>query len=245
MIFKIAGEVVKKYQVPRPEKGRQWVIPDIHGCVKTFKALIEKINLCQDDQLFLLGDYINRGPDNPGVLNYIFDLIDAGFQVYPLRGNHEQMALDAYKKRKQHPEEGLFVSIYGKPKGIVDENLLLLPQYAKFFDSLPYYYELDNCFLVHAGFDFHSPWPFRDYDPMIWIKDFISDPRKTKGKPVIRGHVTYPLDQIKAMVREKASVIHLDGGCYKKTEPGKGMLCCLDVTSHLLLYQENIESKEI
>jgi serine/threonine protein phosphatase 1 len=35
------------------------VISDIHGCLKTFVAMIENINPSKDDQLFFLGDYID------------------------------------------------------------------------------------------------------------------------------------------------------------------------------------------
>ncbi|NJL76491.1 MAG: hypothetical protein HC892_17235 [Saprospiraceae bacterium] len=47
---------------------------DIHGCVKTFKALLQKVEWVATDELYLLGDYVDRGPDSKGVIDYILDL---------------------------------------------------------------------------------------------------------------------------------------------------------------------------
>jgi len=71
----------------------RYAITDIHGGNLTFQALLRKINLRHSDQLFLLGDYVDRGPDSMGVLETICNLIDAGYDVRPLRGNHDEMLL--------------------------------------------------------------------------------------------------------------------------------------------------------
>jgi serine/threonine protein phosphatase 1 len=47
----------------------RYAISDIHGCPKTLAALIGEIGLEKKDELFLLGDYIDRGPDSQGVIN--------------------------------------------------------------------------------------------------------------------------------------------------------------------------------
>ena len=71
---------------------KQWVIADVHGCYKTFVNLLEyKVQLSQDDQLFLLGDYIDRGVGSKEIIDYIADLQESGYKVYTLRGNHEDV----------------------------------------------------------------------------------------------------------------------------------------------------------
>ena len=50
----------------------RWVVPDIHGCLKTLKTLLEtRINLTRLDLVYFLGDYIDRGPDSKGIIDYI------------------------------------------------------------------------------------------------------------------------------------------------------------------------------
>lgn len=39
-------------QVPKPQQGRRFVIADVHGCMLTLVALIKKIGLTTQDQLF-------------------------------------------------------------------------------------------------------------------------------------------------------------------------------------------------
>lgn len=71
-------------------------IGDIHGCVKTLNKLLEKLNSYRDYTYIFVGDYIDRGPDSSGVIERLIEVqqqIDCIF----LRGNHEQMLLDAYK----------------------------------------------------------------------------------------------------------------------------------------------------
>ncbi len=44
------------------------VIADSHGGSRTFDVLLNQINLCHADRLYLPGDYVDRGPDSKGVL---------------------------------------------------------------------------------------------------------------------------------------------------------------------------------
>ena len=68
----------------------RWVIPDIHGYLNTLKSLIEnRISLTKEDTLYFLGDYIDRGPNSKGVIDYIMSLQDQDYDIHCLRGNHE------------------------------------------------------------------------------------------------------------------------------------------------------------
>lgn len=75
--------------------GKRYAISDIHGCYKTFQRLVEEgIRLTKFDQLFLLGDYVDRGPSSKAVLDYIIGLMEEEFNIFPLRGNHENDLLE-------------------------------------------------------------------------------------------------------------------------------------------------------
>jgi len=71
----------------------RYAITDIHGCAKTFKKMLAELNFSQKDKLYLLGDYIDRGPDSKGVLDHILDLQSSGYEVHCLKGNHEEKIL--------------------------------------------------------------------------------------------------------------------------------------------------------
>ncbi len=228
-------------QISTPTNGRQLVIPDIHGCLETLVALFEKANPTKADQIFFLGDYINRGPKSAGVVDFILDLIQKGFEVYPLRGNHEQMAIDSHSNNLANPNLKRVPSLQ-KRRGLVDSKGLLLEKYRDLFFSLPYYYELEKHYLVHAGFDFKSPNPFENYEQMLWILENENDETFTKGKQIIHGHTSEFLHFIQEDVEKRAKVMSLDNGVYKVSHEGKGNLCCLDLTNNQLFVQNNIDA---
>ena len=75
---------------------RIFAIGDVHGCNATLHKLVtEKIQPGKSDHLCFIGDYIDRGPDSKGVVDYILQLEGEGFNIHTLRGNHEQIMLDS------------------------------------------------------------------------------------------------------------------------------------------------------
>ena len=76
-------------------KSRTIAIADIHGHIKALVGLIDLINPNPEDTLIFLGDYINRGPDSKGVLQFIIDLKQR-CNVVCIMGNHEEMMINAY-----------------------------------------------------------------------------------------------------------------------------------------------------
>lgn len=229
---------------------RRFAIGDVHGCLLTFKKLVEEIiQLTPQDQLFLLGDYINRGPHSAGVLDYIMELQSGGYQVFPLRGNHEAMLLESWddfqslKHTKTHEKFANWVH----DDALVDENDQLAPRFEAFLNNLPYYYELEDFYLVHAGFDFELGIPngMDDVERMLWTRFFVPDYTQMKEKIVVHGHVIRSIQEIKEAVLDRKGTIPLDNGCYKSLQtiynPYYGSLCGLNLNTYELLMVNNIE----
>ena len=66
-----------------------YVMSDIHGCHALFRKMIEKIEFSDEDDLYILGDFIDRG-DTP--IPLLLDCMER-INVYPLLGNHEAIML--------------------------------------------------------------------------------------------------------------------------------------------------------
>lgn len=228
------------YPIP-PCTGNQWVITDIHGCLNTFLALLEQLKLSKNDQLFLLGDLIDKGPSSSGVLEEVFRLKNTGYQVFTLRGNHEQMLIDCAENEafKLH-----FMMEKFKATDLLQRKNKVKTKYLNFFKSLPYYFELDRYILVHAGLNFKSKAPFQDYDSMMWIRSFEAQAIILKGKRLIHGHLPKNLALIEHAISSKALVIPLDNGCvYWKVRKGQGNLLAFELKSRELKIQENKDFK--
>ncbi len=249
-----------KISINTKPSGRRLVVGDVHGCHRTLKKLVEKqIKLTKDDHLFFLGDFIDRGPDSAAVLDYVFELEDKGFQLFPLKGNHEQMFLDDYQV--ESPESMKRILIENNTQNLLDKDGKVVTAYWDFFQSLPYYYELDDFYLVHAGFNFKRRNPFQDLRSMIWIRNIEihwmmyqqnepKDPvlkevfEKFKKRKIVFGHTPTSIYDIKHHIEKQGQLIPLDNGCvfaqHGSTELGR--LCCLDLDSMELISQENAES---
>lgn len=64
-----------------------YVISDIHGKFNKFMQIIELINFSDDDEMFILGDVIDRGNDSIELLMYIMSKNN----IHMILGNHEEM----------------------------------------------------------------------------------------------------------------------------------------------------------
>ena len=64
-----------------------YAIGDIQGCYEEFAVMLDRIDFRSDrDRLWLLGDLINRGPDNVSVVRRVMAMGDAAITVL---GNHD------------------------------------------------------------------------------------------------------------------------------------------------------------
>ena len=110
-------------------------IGDIHGCAKTLhKLVIDEIRIRKSDTIYCIGDYIDRGPDSKGVIDFILDLRKQGYQIRTLRGNHEELMMEsgeddqAYKDWVRNGGDATLKS-FG-----VSSYADFLPEYKDFFN---------------------------------------------------------------------------------------------------------------
>ncbi|MCI5082174.1 MAG: serine/threonine protein phosphatase [Saprospiraceae bacterium] len=220
-------------------------ISDIHGCARTFVALLEKVDFQKEDSLYLLGDYIDRGPDSKGVLDTILSMQKEGFNVFCLKGNHEDLMLkglmgdrDALLTWLMNGGEEALSSFDPEETGNVPSR------YLAFLDSLPCYFEVDHYILVHAGLNFIGGNPFENQHSLMWIRNWYQDiDRAWLGdRIIVHGHTPRSMDQIKQMHTDldKNAYLNIDAGCVFNHQ-GRHHLCAFDLTSRQLFFQKNID----
>ena len=138
-------------------------IGDIHGHAEKLECLLSKLGYEKRNGIYrhsertiiFVGDYIDRGPDNPKTIALVRKMVDAGTAI-ALCGNHEYNAIcfntkgpDGYlrphtiKNIKQHAET-LF-QFHGNQNQYDDA--------IKWFKTLPLFYETASFRAVHASWD--------------------------------------------------------------------------------------------
>lgn len=174
---------------------RVFIIGDIHGSLYTLERLMEKIAWRPDkDRLIFLGDYIDRGENPKGVVDYVLALTRSSSNVECLTGNHEAIFLD-YLSGK---DRGLFlinggwntVQSYRANKS-EKRGSLVHSDHMAFYQSLKLYVELQDYYVVHAGFRPGVGVNEQTKQDMIWIRETFIYSDYDFGKRVIFGHTPF------------------------------------------------------
>jgi serine/threonine protein phosphatase 1 len=173
------------------ETGKVFVIGDVHGCLDLLKRLMEKIDWKpHEDRLIFLGDYIDRGDDSRGVVSYILELLRLSSLVECLMGNHEDLFLNYLAGG----DSDTFL-LNGGTKTLESYyesgTIVVPPDHMTFFQGLRPWIEMEDYFLVHAGFRPGVEIEKQSLEDMLWIRDPFIFSDYDFGKKVIFGHTPF------------------------------------------------------
>lgn len=202
------------------------VIPDVHGCYHLLNETL-KMHYNSGAELIFLGDLIDRSPDINGdrkVLTLVRRLqdnpADYGLsKVTVLRGNHEQLCIDALTGDLDDYE--LWLTNGGNPKFFY--YLKEHPEHLEWMKGLPYYTIRGEYLFVHAGVMPGVPLDQQDNFNLLWIRHpFLTQPH---GLPytVVHGHTIQDSDE-PVFTDDR---IALDLGAF-----ATGKLCTLSITNN-------------
>jgi len=224
---------------------RKIAISDIHGCLKTFDALLDKINYTKEDKLYLVGDFVDRGPDSKGVIDRILDYQEQGHQIVCLKGNHEKMMEDALTERKEYSHW----YTYGGKQTMESFRASSLSgvesKYWNFIANLELIVLDDPYIFVHAGLNFKLLNPLIDSKAMLWIRNWYQNINKDwlKDRIIIHGHTPQTKEYIQQnfLLKKQLQYLDIDAGCFHVNHPEMGHLCAFDITNDQLYFQKNVD----
>jgi len=231
----------------------RYAVGDIHGCYKTLVRLVEEnLKVQKEDEIYFVGDYIDRGPRSRQVVDYLMERKEQGYRFYLVRGNHEEMLIDAWVHRTPDPfmlwmlngAEETLLSYGIESQRYMDEACLneLPEEHVDFFRSLPYYIELEDYIIVHAGINFKAGEPFKDTRSMVWCRNCRNDLKQSGSRMVVSGHTPTPLEKIRKRIRKNhPRLVNVDAGCVYHAYPEMGNLAALDLDNQVLYWEENID----
>lgn len=209
----------------------KYVTSDIHGCYEKFLKLLELIQFSEDDELYIIGDIFDRGPDPLKILDYILEHKN----IILLKGNHEQMFEEAFETGDYslwNCNGGLITSA-ALIKGGLDKE----QQIYHYVRRLQVIKVIDKFILVHAGMFFadnYETLELKEFleqqcgDYCLWARDNIGCEEQYKDYTVICGHTPVQSildDSTDPKILKRHGTIYIDCGCC--FEEANGKLACL------------------
>ncbi len=216
----------------RAENGvRIYAIGDVHGCRAELDRLLTMID--DDDaarggnvttSLIFLGDLVDRGPDSAGVVARLLDLSRTRANVRFLKGNHEELFLEALKGAKDALR--LFCRVGGKqtilsygmeareydelgyPELAARLETLIPAEHRAFLEGFEDMIVSGDYAFVHAGIRPDVPLEEQRGADLRWIRDAFLEHRGAHPKLIVHGHT------ITADVDRHPNRIGVDTGAY-------------------------------
>ncbi|MFN3685273.1 metallophosphoesterase [Salinarimonas sp.] len=200
-----------------PHGTRVYVIGDLHGRSDLLSTMLREIAARETVLprarviVVCLGDYVNRGTDTRGVLDLLVDPPIVVDQWVHLRGNHDQMLLDALDGNRraaaflvEHGGRATAAS-YGlrlplSASEAIDAILARLPalvpeRHRAFLRGTGLSFGLGDYFFCHAGVRPGVPLARQSALDLLWIRDGFMDAELRCEACIVHGHT--PVDAIR------------------------------------------------
>lgn len=150
--------------------GKIYAVSDIHGYGCLLEALLERAKYDPGaDRLYLLGDYVNKGPDSVGTLELVADLCRSG--AVALQGNNERKWLHR----------------------LPDEIACLAPRtvnYQEMIANMPLWATCEQYLFVHAGIKPGVPLDAQTAEDLTEIRAPFFHSPPFEDKIIVFGHTS-------------------------------------------------------
>lgn len=231
-----------------------YVLSDIHGNKEAFDSILKQINLKETDDLYILGDVIDRHPHGIELLKQIMDMPNA----HMLLGNHEYMMLNVLDGKGEDLDlEALDLWDYNcgmvTMEAFLREKRKTKDKIIQYLRNLPLEYWVTTpdgtrVQMVHAA----PPELYEDYkirwksqlEFTVWDRDAIWDEvlQKKLDHVVVFGHTTtnhfrYLTDKMNAIFQAGSGIAIDCGAGWPDSYPG-GRLACVRLDDGRVFYSK-------
>ncbi len=212
---------------------RVYAIGDIHGRLDLFEALLERLRADHaarapaQAHLVPLGDYIDRGPRSAQLLDLLANGPPAWAAWTLLRGNHEQVLLDLWRRRDGFDKRlatwldfggretlrsyGLASSIaFGDDLAAIGAEIrrLVPERHIRLIEAMSLTHRIGDYLFVHAGLKPGLEVEYQQPHDLLWVREEFLDSDADHGALVVHGH------SVTARVDIRPNRIGIDTGAY-------------------------------
>ncbi len=205
-----------------------YAIGDVHGRLDLLTRMHDEIAAdrafhAKDWRVVHLGDYVDRGPESRGVIDFLIAAQRSDERMLSLAGNHDIGFLDFL-------DDGDPVSIFARYGGVqtaqsygvtlnftdldlFDESKLALAQavpesHVDFMKSLKFSVELGDFFFCHAGIRPGVALNAQDQHDLTWIREEFHSHDGLYPKVIVHGHT--PVEEPELL----ANRVNIDTGAF-------------------------------
>lgn len=207
---------------------RRFIIGDVHGHFKALTTLFEKINPTPEDEVYFLGDLIDRGPESSKVVEFV-----KNNNYNCILGNHEIMLLEALgNEQLNHQAFQAWLQNGGNATVMSYGHKMPPVEHINWMKSLPFFFDLGDYWLVHAGVDPSLQLNQQSPNQFCWIRNEFHRSSKPyfEDKTIVIGHtITFTFDGIKpGKIAQGPGWLGIDTGVYHH---GQGWLTILELNN--------------
>lgn len=220
---------------------RRIVIGDVHGHYDGLMNLLDTIAPEASDQVYFLGDLIDRGPQSYQVIEFV-----KNSPYQSLLGNHEHLLLEAFPNGQVYaPALQAWLQSGGRATVASYTDMDVLVEHVQWIRTLPTYLDLGDVWLVHAGVHPEMPLEQQGYAEFCWIRDEFH--RSTQpyfsDKVIITGHtITFTFQGVvPGAIARGQGWLGIDTGAY---HPKSGWLTALDI-DNAIVHQANMYTNQV
>ena len=203
-----------------------YAVGDVHGCAELLLAGLAKIKTHArgaEHTIVCLGDYVDRGPRSKQVIETLIERrTDALFVC--LRGNHEQMMLEARHEDRRASQcwlgAGGLATLKSYAEGAPTRGVDAVPEgHWRWLSQRPLIWEEAKYIFVHAGINPKKPLTSQGADEFLWSRRGFLEASPfvfADARHVVHGHTMQWEGKMEPALPELLpNRTNLDTGAYK------------------------------
>ncbi len=188
---------------------RIYAIGDVHGRLDLLREMHARIreeierDAPDDWRVVHVGDYIDRGPDSKGVIDFVIAAISADDRHIALAGNHDVGLLEFFDEpgpqtlfaghggRQTARSYGVgadFSSSALAREAAARLKAAMPREHVEFLSTLPRSVAFGDFFFCHAGIRPGVPLALQNPEDLIWIREKFLNSPLLHEKVVVHGH---------------------------------------------------------